>query len=61
MILQLQNYAVEVRYPDESIFLTDEKVFEAIETAKVIRNIFTNKMDIDIQYNSIIDSDLPKP
>jgi HEPN domain-containing protein len=60
-ILELQNYAVEVRYPDDSIFLTDEKVVEAIETAKIIRDFLTKKMGIDIGYNSIIDSELPKP
>jgi len=52
---------MEFRYPDESIFLSDEQVIEAIETAKIVRNLLTKKMEIDIGYNSIIDSDLMKP
>ena len=58
-ILTLQNYAVEVRYPDETIFITDEKVTEAIETAKSLRILVTKKMDMEVIYNTIIDSDLP--
>jgi HEPN domain-containing protein len=59
-ILKLQNYAVEVRYPDKTIFLTDEKVQEAIETAKILRGLVTAKMGLSVDYHTIIDSDLPK-
>ena len=59
-ILKLQNYAVEVRYPDETIFLSHDKVMEAITTAKLIRNLVVNKMVVIIDYNPIIDSELPK-
>ena len=59
-VLTLQNYAVEVRYPDETIFLTDEKVTEAIDTAKNVRKMVTKKMDMEVVYNTVIDSDLPK-
>jgi HEPN domain-containing protein len=58
-ILNLQNYAVEIRYPDETIFLTDGKVTEAIETAKNVRIVVTKKMDMEVVYNTVIDSDLP--
>lgn len=58
-ILNLQNYAVEIRYPDETIFLTDAKVTEAIETAKNVRIVVTKKMDMEVVYNTVIDSDLP--
>jgi HEPN domain-containing protein len=57
-ILMLQNYAVEVRYPDETIYITDEQVIEAIKTAKNIRIVLIRKMGINVEYNSIIDSDL---
>ena len=57
-ILNLQNYAVEVRYPDETIYISDEQVIEAIKTAKVIRHVLTVKMEINVEYNSIINSDL---
>ena len=59
-ILMLQNYAVEVRYPDETIFITDDQVVEAIETAKVLRKNLTVKMGISLEYNSIIDSSVPE-
>jgi HEPN domain-containing protein len=59
-ILVLQNYAVEVRYPNETIFITAEKVIEEIETAKLIRKMLTNKMNIEIEYNPVIDSELSK-
>ena len=54
-ISQLQNYAVEVRYPNETIFLTDEKILDAINTSKKIREYVTLKMNININYNEIID------
>lgn len=58
-IVKLQNYAVEIRYPNETIFLSDDKVLEAIETAKSIRKIICGKINIQIDYHEIIDKILP--
>lgn len=55
-ISELQGYAVEIRYPDETIFLSQENVKQAISIAKDVRNFVTLKMDITIDYNSIIDN-----
>lgn len=53
--IEIQSYAVEVRYPNETIFLTPEKVEEALYTAKLVRNIITNKLGAYVKYNPIID------
>lgn len=55
-ISELQGYAVEIRYPDETIFLSQENVKQAISIAKDVRDFVTLKMDIKIDYNSIIDN-----
>ncbi len=54
-ISELQGYAVEIRYPNETIFLSNEKVEKAIFTAKSVREIVTHKIDIVIDYNQILD------
>lgn len=58
MVIQLHNYAVEIRYPNEIIHLTDENVLNAINTSKLIRLVICDKMKINIQYNDIIDENL---
>jgi HEPN domain-containing protein len=54
-VSELESYAVEIRYPNETIFLTSEKIEKAIEVAKMIRKKVTNDMCISIKYNEIID------
>ncbi len=44
---ELQDYAVEVRYPDSLIELSDKDVRNAIEIARFFRKIFLAKMKID--------------
>jgi len=51
----LQGYAVEVRYPNETIYLTKDRVEKAITIAKEIRGFVMEKMKITIDYNEIID------
>lgn len=53
-VSELQGYAVEIRYPNESIYLSNEKVETAILIAKTIRDIVTQKMSLTIDYNEII-------
>ena len=52
---EIQGYAVEVRYPDESVYLSNDKVEKALDVAKQVRNQILSKMDISVDYNEIID------
>ncbi|TSA32994.1 MAG: HEPN domain-containing protein [Porphyromonadaceae bacterium] len=54
-VSELQGYAVEIRYPNETIFLSNEKVEKAMVIAKAIRELVTGKMNISIDYNDVID------
>lgn len=54
-LVELQSYAVEVRYPNETIFLSKNKVEEAIVLAKEIRDLVTARTGINVDYNKIID------
>jgi HEPN domain-containing protein len=56
-VSELQSYAVEVRYPNETIFLSNDKVENAIRLAKEIRTLITEKIGITIDYNKIIDEE----
>jgi HEPN domain-containing protein len=53
---ELEDYAVEVRYPDLNIELTQEEIVNSINIAKDIRKFITNKMNISVDYDVIIDS-----
>lgn len=55
-ISELQGYAIEIRYPNETIFLSNKKVEKAIQISKNIRKLVTEKIKIQIDYNEIIDS-----
>ena len=57
-VTELQSYAVEVRYPNETIFLSKEKVENAMRTAIEIRALIIGKTGISIDYNKIIDKEL---
>ena len=52
---EIQGYAVEIRYPNETIFLSEEKVEKAIRIAKEVRCVVTEKINILIDYNEILD------
>lgn len=56
-VSELQSYAVEVRYPNETIFLSSDKVENAMRIAKEIRTLITGKMGLNIDYNKIIDEE----
>ena len=55
IVSELQGYAVEIRYPEEIIFLSKEKVENAIAIAKNVREIVVLKLNLTIDYNEIID------
>lgn len=57
IVSELQSYAVEVRYPNKTIFLSKDKVENAMKIAKEIRTMITGKMGINIDYNKIIDDE----
>jgi len=54
-VAELQSYAVEVRYPNETIFLSEKKVEKALHLAKAIRVLIIDKIGISLDYNRIID------
>jgi len=56
-ISELQSFAVEVRYPNETIFLSNDNVENAMRIAKEIRTMITGKMGINIAYNKIINDE----
>ena len=47
-VSELQGYAVEIRYPNETIHLSNEKVEKAISIAKIVRELVVLKMNITI-------------
>lgn len=56
IVSELQGYAIEVRYPNETIFLSNEKVEKALMIASNMRELVTLKMNVTIDYNDIIGS-----
>ena len=54
-VSELQGYAVEVRYPNETIYLSNEKVEKALMIAKNVRDLVMLKINIKIEYNDVID------
>ena len=55
IVSELQGYAVEIRYPNETIYLSKDKVEKAMVLAKNIREFVSKKMNITVDYNKIID------
>ena len=53
-LAELQSYAVEVRYPNEILFLTHEKVESALIKAKQVRDLVVIKTGISVDYHDII-------
>lgn len=56
IVSELQGYAIEVRYPNETIFLSNEKVEKALMIASNMRELVTLQMNVTIDYNDIIGS-----
>ncbi len=55
IVSELQGYAVEIRYPNETIYLSKEKVENAMVLARNIRELVSKKMNITVDYNKILD------
>jgi HEPN domain-containing protein len=52
---ELQSYALEVRYPNETIYLTPEKVEKALLTSAEIRQMVLTKIGLNITGHPIIE------
>jgi HEPN domain-containing protein len=50
---ELEDFAVEIRYPDTIIELTDQDIARAIQIAKEFRKYIITKMDLDLEYEEI--------
>jgi HEPN domain-containing protein len=54
-VSELQGYAVELRYPNETIFLSDEIIDKVMLLSKDVREFVTHKMKIVVPYHDILD------
>ena len=54
-VSELQGYAIEIRYPNETIYLSNDEVEKAMIIAKNVRELVIKKMNITVDYNKIID------
>jgi len=52
---ELQSYAVEVRYPYETVYLRNDIVEDAMSTAMNVRRMVMDKMALSVDYNKILD------
>jgi len=53
-VAELEDFSVEIRYPDTSIDLSDEDIHQALSIAREFRNYVLNKMGLSISYEDII-------
>ncbi len=53
-LAELGDYAVEIRYPDSEIELTDIEIQNAIIISKEIRAYVTSKINIQIDYEDLV-------
>ena len=55
-VLELQDYAIEIRYPDQIIELTEEDINEAINIAREFREMILKRHKIDFKFDSLDNS-----
>jgi HEPN domain-containing protein len=46
----LEDFAVEIRYPDTTIDLSDDDILQAFKIAKIFRDFVLNRMNLTIDY-----------
>ncbi|PIP53933.1 MAG: hypothetical protein COX07_08040 [Bacteroidetes bacterium CG23_combo_of_CG06-09_8_20_14_all_32_9] len=51
----LENYSVQLRYPNIVIELSDLEIQNSLKIAKEFRDLIIDKLNFQIDYNSIID------
>ena len=49
-VFELQDFAIEIRYPDQIIELTDEDIDVAINIAKEFREMILEKHNFDLKF-----------
>lgn len=52
-VLELQDFAIEVRYPDQVIELSNEDINTAIEIAVQFRKMILEKIGLDITFDDL--------
>lgn len=50
---ELEDFAVEIRYPDTTIELTDDDIKQAFKIAKLIRAFVLSQMKMTIDYSDV--------
>ncbi len=50
-LAMLQEYSVEIRYPDEQIELSDDNINHAIQITNEVRELVINKIGIDYPFS----------
>lgn len=53
-VTELEDFSVEIRYPDTSIDLSDEDIHQALSIAREFRNYVLKKMGLSISYEDIV-------
>lgn len=51
---ELEDFAVDIRYPDTSVELSDDEIQQAFKIAKVIRVFVINQSGLTIDYEDVI-------
>lgn len=49
--LELQDFSVEIRYPDQMIELTDSDIESAVKSASLFRKFVIDKSGLDIKFD----------
>lgn len=52
-VLELQDYAVEIKYPDSIIELSNEEIESALAIAGDFRKMIFEKLDLDLPSNDV--------
>ena len=52
-VFELQDFAIEIRYPDQVIELSDEDIDTAIEIATQFREMILERLHIDIAFDDL--------
>jgi HEPN domain-containing protein len=50
---ELEDFAVEIRYPDTSIELSDDEIQKALKISKIIRGFVLAQMNMTIDYEDV--------
>ena len=51
---ELEDFAVDIRYPDTSVDLSDDEIQQAFKIAKLIRAFVLSQMNLTIDYKDVI-------